>query len=746
MAELNVNQDNFLWPEEEKLFKHILVLNKQTLPYEEKDRGTFSREYFSDYIMPVVPHTPWEFKNIPIPPGIRQKVIEFLKSKIDAGVYEASQSSYCSRWFCILKKSGALRLIHDLQPLNKITIRDAGQIPEPDDFIEPYGGCQCYTMFDMFWGFDARKVDLDSRDLTAFYTPLGLLRITALPMGYTNSPAEFQNCMIFILKDEIPHVANIFIDDLPIRGPRTQYLDNQGQPKVLAENPGIRKFIWEHANDVHRIMHCIKCAGGTFLPKKTQICRPSVVILGQKCSAEGCHPEDARVEKILKWPPLKSVTATQGFLGLCGTVRIWIKDYSKIAHPLVDLVRKDFEFNWGEKQIEAFQMLKSKVSTSPALQSIDYTSLRPAYLSVNTSQKAVGFILSQEDEHGRRRPARYGSIPLNERESRYSQPKLELYGLFRALHAWRKYIIGLNNFHVEVDAKYIKGMLIAPDMQPNAAINRWIQGILLFDFNLIHVPGTKFKGPDALSQRDLGPEEEPPAPEYDDSWLDDMALLAYQPDMAVAQDINSFIYQIEHHNTIVRSFVNHIDRWQIQNETLKKIKELHMHKQEPTVTNPRGHQKFLKKASQFYLTDDGCLFKRNGDRSPLLVVLDQETWTKILTEAHDRLGHKGEQAVYDILRLRVFWPLLRTDIHHHVSSCQECQQRRLQHMVLPPTVSAPATIFEKVYIDIMFMPMSDGYKYIVCAKDDLTGVVEASALKRNKAKELAKFLWTKIYC
>ncbi len=108
MKESNINQDQFLWPEEEKLFKHVLVLNEQTLPYEEKDYETFSQEYFSDYIMPVVPHTPWEFKNTPIPPGIRQKVIEFLKSKNNAGVYEASQSSYHSRWFCILKKIGAL--------------------------------------------------------------------------------------------------------------------------------------------------------------------------------------------------------------------------------------------------------------------------------------------------------------------------------------------------------------------------------------------------------------------------------------------------------------------------------------------------------------------------------------------------------------------------------------------------------------------------------------------------------------
>ncbi len=86
----------FFGRKRKKLFKHVLTLNEQTLPYEEKDRGTFSQEYFSDYIMPVVAHTPWEYKNIPIPPGIRQKVIEFLKSKIEAGVYEASQSSYRS--------------------------------------------------------------------------------------------------------------------------------------------------------------------------------------------------------------------------------------------------------------------------------------------------------------------------------------------------------------------------------------------------------------------------------------------------------------------------------------------------------------------------------------------------------------------------------------------------------------------------------------------------------------------------
>jgi len=78
-------------------------------------------------------------------------------------------------------------------------------------------------------------------------TPLGLLQITSLPTGFTNSPAEFQKCMTIVLQDEIPHTANIFIDDLPIKGPESQYLDSEGKPEVLKENPGIRRFIWEHA-------------------------------------------------------------------------------------------------------------------------------------------------------------------------------------------------------------------------------------------------------------------------------------------------------------------------------------------------------------------------------------------------------------------------------------------------------------------------------------------------------------------
>jgi len=66
-------------------------------------------------------------------------------------------------------------------------------------------------------------------------------------------------------------------------------------------------------------------------------------------------------------------------------------------------------------------------------------------------------------------------------------------------------------------------MLSNPDIQPNAAVNRWIAAILLFDFKLVHVPMSKHKGPDGLSQREPAPGEE----EHNDpkDWVDSMLSL-----------------------------------------------------------------------------------------------------------------------------------------------------------------------------------------------------------------------------
>ena len=86
----------------------------------------------------------------------------------------------------------------------------------------------------------------------------------------------------------------------------------------------------------------------------------------------------------------------------------------------------------------------------------------------------IGSILSQCDPGNPklRYVAKFGSITLNEREARFSQPKLELYGLYRALRSLKLYLIGICNMVMEVNAKYIKGMLSNPDIAPLASRER----------------------------------------------------------------------------------------------------------------------------------------------------------------------------------------------------------------------------------------------------------------------------------
>jgi hypothetical protein len=158
--------------------------------------------------------------------------------------------------------------------------------------------------------------------------------------------------------------------------------------------------------------------------------------------------------------------------------------------------------------------IKDLVTHSPALRLLNYaTHDWPIIL-------AVGYVLMQVRDDKRRYPSRFGSIAWMEHKSLYSQAKLKLYGLFCAIHAYRIYIIGVKNPVVEVDTKYLKGMLNNPDIQPNATINRWIAGILLFDFKLVHVPMIHHTATDGLSHQLPAPENLPETDDFEE-WIDD---------------------------------------------------------------------------------------------------------------------------------------------------------------------------------------------------------------------------------
>ena len=754
MGDLGIEGNTELSTEEQKLLQYIIKTNERSIAFDEQERGTFSSEYFSDYKMPTVEHIPWQDKNIPLPPGYKEEILRLLKEKVVAGVYEEAQSSYRSRWFCVKKKNGELRIVHDLQKLNGISIKDAGVPPILEEFVEDYAGRSVYTVLDMYWGFHARMLDANSRDMTAFQTPTGALRITSLPMGYTNSPAEFQACMMFILQDEVPDKAGVFIDDIPIKGPSGRYLGKNGKEECIPQNPKIRRFIWEHLNDVHRILHRIGESGGTVSGKKMQLCQSEVEIVGHKCSSSGREPISGRTKKVTGWPIPKNLKEARGFLGLCGTVRIWIKDYSQIARPLVDLTRKGAEYLWGPAQQEAFKRLKKLVTKAPALKPIDYRCGRQVYLSVDSSILGIGFILSQEDEQGRRAPARYGSLPINKTEAKYPQCKLELYGLLRALRHYRGFIIGIKDLIVEVDASSIKGMLTNPDRH-DYIVTKWIYGISQYDFTLVHVPAYRHQGPDALSRRPIT--DEVYSGESDpEQWIDDIALMAklqspsepptpvsLQHDPFGSRDDTYFMDFLGHERTEVKASWAGILNSRDKEEELTLILRYLVTRQDPKLANQQALERFKQKASQYYLQGTHMYRQRKGT-PPQVVIFNTKRRRAILWEMHEGNAHHGVWAVAKQTILRYHWPNIQEEVKRHVQSCHTCQLRSTKKMHQPITTSHPPQLFSKVYLDVMKMPKARGKEWIVACRDDLSGVTECKAITKDRAKTIAKFFLNRI--
>ncbi|CCM07085.1 uncharacterized protein FIBRA_09411 [Fibroporia radiculosa] len=286
----------------------------------------------------------------------------------------------------------ALRIVHSLKPLNAVTIQHSGVPPTPEHLAEQFGGRPCGGMLDLFVGYNEHLIAEKLRDLTTFQSPYGALRLRTLPMGWTNSVPIFHEDVTYILQPKIPKITIPYIDDVLIKGPETDY----GGERLL-ENNGICRFVWQHFENLNQVVTRMRYAGGTFLGPKSVLIAWEIMVSSETGD-----------------PARHSLT---------------------FEHFLEPSESYDADFEFGPEQLASQQDLKDALLNSAALRVINYDSAAPVIMAVDTSYIAVGYHLCQTDEANTRLRyySRFGSITLNDRERRFSQPKLEIYGLFRAL-------------------------------------------------------------------------------------------------------------------------------------------------------------------------------------------------------------------------------------------------------------------------------------------------------------------------
>jgi hypothetical protein len=145
-------------------------------------------------------------------------------------------------------------------------------------------------------------------------------------------------------------------------------------------------------------------------------------------------------------------------------------------------------------------------------------------VAVDSSTNGAGWVVYQQNGK-EKHPVLFGSCTFSEVESRYSQPKCELYGIFRALKDLRHRIWGIH-FRLDVDAKFLAEMIRSPDL-PNAPMTRWVMYFTLFEFEINHVPAEKHQAADGLPCRKRSPlnSDEEDAEKYLDNFIGTVQVL-----------------------------------------------------------------------------------------------------------------------------------------------------------------------------------------------------------------------------
>nr|GEW35778.1 putative reverse transcriptase domain-containing protein [Tanacetum cinerariifolium] len=108
---------------------------------------------------------------------------------------------------------------------------------------------------------------------------------------------------------------------------------------------------------------------------------------------EGIHVDPSKVELVKNWKTPESPTEIRSFLGLAGYYRRFIQNFSKITKPLTQLTQKNKAYVWGDKQEEAFCILKEKLCNAPVLALPDGPNDFVVYC--DASNQGFGYVLMQ---------------------------------------------------------------------------------------------------------------------------------------------------------------------------------------------------------------------------------------------------------------------------------------------------------------------------------------------------------------
>jgi hypothetical protein len=430
------------------------------------------------------------------------------------------------------------------------------------------------------------------------------------------------------------------------------------------------------------------------------------IVLGYIVSKRGIEVDKAKVELIENLPPPTSVKQIRSFLGHAGFYRRFIKDFSKVSRPLCSLLAKDTPFNFDEACHEAFQKLRSLLSSAPIMKPPDWS--LPFEIMCDASDFAMGAVLGQRVDkipHA----IYYASKTLMDAQVNYTTTEKELLAVVFALDKFRSYLLG-SKVIIYSDHAALRHLLAKKETKPR--LIRWILLLQEFDIEIRDKKGTENVVADHLSRIQF--ETALPLTVHD-SFPDEQLFEITPREPPWYADI-----------------INYLATDQIPSHWSKQDKD-----------------RFFKQV-RFYFWEDPELFKYCADQIIRRCVPESE-FHSILTFFHSLAcgGHfSAKKTAAKVLQCGFTWPTLFKDAYDFCRACERCQRlgamSRRDMMPLNPILIVE--IFDVWGIDFMGpFPPSFGYEYILVGVDYVSKWVEAVATKTNDHKVVVKFIQANIF-
>ena len=634
-------------------------------------------------------------------PARRQVIEDNLKEMADQGIISPSQSPWAAPVILAPKKDGSLRFCIDYRKLNAMTVRDAYPIPRIDDTLDSLQEAKFVSTLDLRSGYWQVEMERNSRDKTAFVTHKGLFQFNVMPFGLTNAPATFQRLMDIVLAGLKWQCCLVYIDDVVIYSPTFE----------------------QHLTDLKNVFEALRTANLTLKASKCQFCRKEMRYLGHIITQQGIKPDPDLVKSVTHFPQPKKIKDVQSFLGLTGYYRKFIRDYAKIAEPLLQQLRNNQRNNhhlqWSQECTQAFETLKTKLTIAPIMNTPNFE--HPFILELDACEYGLGAVLTQEYNGGKYVIA-YGSRTLSSSERKYGATEREALAIVWATKHFRPYLEG-NKIFIRSDCKALEWMRNAKDVTGRLA--RWSMKLAAFQIEEIkYRPGTANANADSLSRNPL-PNE-----------------IVYTSELSTIETaINLW------ENT------NILDNIRTEQQTDSKLHSIieYLQTKPPSEPNEKRNP---------YALINGLLYKiKNSNRhynqrilgNKHLLVIPKLMQQKLLHWAHDHptAGHSGQQKTLFRLNTRVFWNSMRKDVHNYVNACEACQQFKYDNtpsssQMQIHSVNEP---WHTIGIDLMgpFPVTSRNKRFLLVIVDYFTRWIELFPLNTTTSNVISELLVDQLF-